>query len=132
MWDCYAYTFIGVRIPITRLWEKNYLKKCECYDEYRYCEECSGEYIIFPGNVKYEYGCEMLNNDVSKKYMYICISKDLHNCKDEKCVIKGNLELEELIHKRELLKTILLKEHLLKEDEFEEMFGIYTRANYDY
>ncbi len=131
--DCYAYTFIGVRIPQKRLWSKKFLKHCECYDEKRYCEECSGEDITFKCGAKFEYGHEIIDNEQSKKFIYICISRELHDCKDPKEVVKGTMSLEELIQKRESLKTILLREKLVKdEDEFRDLFGVYTRANYDY
>ena len=137
-WDCYAYTFIGVRIPQQRLWEKQFLKHCECYDEKRYCEECSGEYIKFKcgassggDEVKFKYGYEIIDNEQSKQYIYICISKEFHDCKDDEEVVQGTMSLEELIQKRKLLKTILIRENLVQEDEFQDLFGIYTRANYD-
>ncbi len=132
-WDCYAYTFIGVRIPQERLWEKKFLKHCECYDEKRYCEECSGEYIKFKCGTKFKYGHEIIDNETSKQYLYICIFKNFHDCKDPEEVVRGTMSFEELIQKRESLKIILLEENLVKdEDEFRDLFGVYTRANYDY
>lgn len=131
-WDCYAYTFIGARIPQKRLWDKQFLKHCECYDEKRYCETCSGEQITFKCGTTFEYGYEIIDNQQSKRYIYICISKQSHDCKGGKKAPKCRMKLERLIQSRELLKTILIRENLVKdEDEFEEMFGVYTRANYD-
>jgi hypothetical protein len=134
--DCFAYTFIGVRIPQERLWQNNFLKHCECYDEKRYCEECSGESLTLQcaaEEATFEYGYEMIDNERSNGHLYICILKEVHDCKDAKEVVRGALSLEELIRKRELLKTILLREKLLQdEDEFRQLFGVYTRANFDY
>ncbi len=132
-WDCYAYTFIGVRIPQKILWKKGVLKHCECYDEDRYCEECSGDSMTSPNGTEFSYGYEIIDNDASKKYLYICISKELHDCKDEKDVVQSFLSLEELIQKRESLKSFLIEKELVKDgEEFRDLFGIYTRANYDY
>ena len=132
-WDCYAYTFIGVRIPQKRLWDKQILKRCECYDEKRYCEECSGDCITFKCGAMFKYGHEIIDNEQSKRYIYICIFEGCHDVKDQKVVVKSTMSLEDLIQKRESLKTILLRENLVKdEDEFGKLFGVYTRANYDY
>lgn len=132
-WDCYANTFIGVRIPQKILWKKGILKRCECYDEDRYCESCSGDSLTSLNGTKFSYGHEMINNDVSKKYFYICISNELHDRADEKDVVRSSLSLEELIQKRESLKSFLIETELVKDEkEFLDLFGIYTRANFDY
>ena len=108
-WDCCAYTFTGVRILQKSLWDKQFLKCCECYDEERYCEECSGEYITFKCGAKFKYGHEIIDNEQSKRYIYICISREFHDCKGGKKASKCKLSLEDLIQQRELLKSVLIR-----------------------
>jgi hypothetical protein len=131
-WDCYGYTFIGVRIPQKRLWEKDFLKRCECYEENIYCEECSGEFLTFESGEVFKYGFEIHDNERLKDVLYICIHTNHHNCKDPKRIVKCDVSFEELIIKREQLQTLLIKEDLLTASEFQQWFGVYTRANYDY
>jgi predicted phage-related endonuclease len=134
-WDCYAYTFIGVRIPQKILWEKKILKKCDCYEEdpvEEYCQSCSGEDIMFSSGLKCEYGYDIIKNERSKEYLYICINKEYHNCRDEEDVQWCEMSLEDLIPQREALNASLIEDGLMTEKEFGNFFRIYTRANYDY
>ena len=73
-----------------------------------------------------------MDNEKSQVALYICIAHDSHDCKDEDAVSQLNDSLEELIQKREVLKVALLQKDLLTEEEFQDWFGVYTRANYDY